>query len=584
MKKGNIHPNKLGKAYSCFYLVLFIFTSPLISQTNQKIIGRITDGFDPVYGVKVEVIDMEIVTQSDVEGNYEIYASPGSELLYTRVGFDSLSIITEDVTSRLNIVLNRTVEELDEVTVTDKRIPRQKRWAMNYYSEPSIINTGRGYLNNRESAFHFYVLDKDEINFAAPDIVSVINGRIPGARVKLSYTGERYLILRSNGSLRNEKGPVYEVDGVLFTQTPTWLILDNIIRIGVIPGLHASLIYGSVASGGLVVINTVNGSHGLREEGSSEFYDQALLRNNLASDQYLTESDIIRNASKFMMELYASSTSQNALEIIGNYEGAFSKDAYFFLEGYKFLFENEGKREADSLLQAHWSLFKSNPVYLKALAFSYEEQLRNKKAHEVYKMIFKLRPEYAQSYIDIANSYFGQNEFDKSYRLLMRYINLITGNLMETDTVDLASLLENEIKSANAKQATFQNEDVSTRLVFQWNDGEAEFDLQFINPQNHYYTWEHSLATNPERIYREKIYGFTTQEYLLDYSLPGVWEVRCSYHGNKKLTPTYLKVYIYHHFGTPKQTRETRVFRLDLIGPTIQLFKFNVPSNSIQAK
>ena len=114
---------------------------------------------------------------------------------------------------------------------------------------------------------------------------------------------------------------------------------------------------------------------------------------------------------------------------------------------------------------------------------------------------------------------------------------------------------------------------VGTRLVFEWNDSEAEFDLQFVNPENQYYTWKHSLAANAETIYSEKDYGYNTTEYLLDYSLPGTWTVNVSYSGNKSLTPTYLKATIYYNYGTNAQSKEVKVFKLSLKNVNQELFK-----------
>lgn len=577
--------------YPAFLFLFLIFPSQIFSQElSNRIYGKVTDGYDPVYGVKVEIEGHDNTSQTDINGHYEIYASPRSELIFTRVGFDSIKVIVEDITSRLNIVMHREVQELDEVTVTDKRIPRQKKWAMNYYSEPSIINTGRGYMNNRESAFHFYVLDKDEINFAAPDIVSVINGRIPGARVRLSYTGERYLTLRTNGSLRNEKGPVYEVDGVLFTQTPTWLILDNILRIGVIPGLHASLLYGSVASGGLVVINTVNGFHGLREEGSSALYDQALLRNNFATNNYLNEDQALRNGPKFLNELILTEQFSELETIIEKYKSTFSSNSLFVIETYRKLYSIGRFVEADDWIKSKIKIYRDDPVFLKSLAYTYDEQKRYTKANDLYKEIFKLRPRYAQSYLDLAQSYYSINEADKGYIQLIRLRNLQEKNYIKKDTSFLQDFILREMIQVNAHNDSFNISNTSetfdndffgaTRLTFEWSDSEAEFEIQFINPSNQYYIWNHSLENSERRIRNEKIIGFSCYDNLIDSSLPGQWSVRINYHGNKKMSHTYFKARIIKNFGMENQLIETKVFPLYLRDNPIEIANFYIHSPS----
>jgi uncharacterized protein YfaP (DUF2135 family) len=109
-------------------------------------------------------------------------------------------------------------------------------------------------------------------------------------------------------------------------------------------------------------------------------------------------------------------------------------------------------------------------------------------------------------------------------------------------------------------------------MVFEWNDGEAEFDLQFVNPENQYHIWKHTNASDPEGIMKEKEIGFNSEEFLIDSSLPGTWEVNVRYYGNKSLTSTYLKVSIYDNYGSRSQRKEVRVFKLSLKDVNQRLF------------
>ena len=114
-----------------------------------------------------------------------------------------------------------------------------------------------------------------------------------------------------------------------------------------------------------------------------------------------------------------------------------------------------------------------------------------------------------------------------------------------------------------------------TRLVFEWNDSEAEFELEFVNPENRFYKTEHSLAANPHRISDEKRVGFSCEEFLIDQSLPGVWQVNATYLGNKKLTPTYMKTTMYHNFGSANQRKEIKIHRLGVKNIKQKLFTIN---------
>ena len=113
------------------------------------------------------------------------------------------------------------------------------------------------------------------------------------------------------------------------------------------------------------------------------------------------------------------------------------------------------------------------------------------------------------------------------------------------------------------------------------DDSEAEFELQFVNPENQYFMLKHSLADNTAMISSEKEYGYSAIEYLLDGSLPGSWKVNVNYLGNKSLTPTYLKATIYYNYGTYAQRKETKVFKLNLKNTPYELFAISVGSKLV---
>jgi len=229
---------------------------------------------------------------------------------------------------------------------------------------------------------------------------------------------------------------------------------------------------------------------------------------------------------------------------------------------------------------------------LKALAYTYEEQGRFEKSNDVYKEVFILRPNYAQSYFNMANSYRDLKESKQSASMYARYEYLLEEGFMEVDTATFGPIMYREfnnllmleknavVKGREAKNLYVAEEDFKgTRLVFEWNDGEAEFDLQFVNPGNQYHTWKHSLADNSEVIGLEKEFGYNVTEYLIDGSLPGTWKVNVNYLGNKSLSPTFLKATVYHNYGTKAQRKEIKTFKLLLKDVNQELFKLNISAN-----
>ncbi len=283
----------------------------------------------------------------------------------------------------------------------------------------------------------------------------------------------------------------------------------------------------------------------------------------------------------------ASTSFETAQQVFKKYKNTYASSPYYFLDAITYFATRwDNDNYADDIINTNRSLFENNAVLLKALAYQYEEQGRFKKSHELYKEIFLLRPNYAQSYMDMAKSYRDLKEPKQAASLYARYDYLLEQGFLQPDTLGFEPIMEREfnnllalnkgnlIKAKKLKELYIAEEDIKgTRLVFEWNDSEAEFDLQFVNPNNQYFIWHHSLADNAETIYREKNHGYNVMEELLDGSLPGTWSVNITNLGNKSLTPTYLKATIYYNYGLSNQSHETKVYKLSLKNVNQELFK-----------
>ena len=191
----------------------------------------------------------------------------------------------------------------------------------------------------------------------------------------------------------------------------------------------------------------------------------------------------------------------------------------------------------------------------------------------------------------MANSYRNLREPKQAASMYARYDYLVEEGFLEQDTIGFGPIVDREfnnllmlekgavVDGRKARKLFIAEEGFQgTRLVFEWNDGEAEFELQFVNPENQYHKWKHSMADNSGEITREKDFGYNVKEYLVDGSLPGTWQVNVNYLGNKSLTPTYLKATIYYDYGSRTQRKETLVFKLDLKNVNQELFSLTTGS------
>lgn len=545
--------------------VVFLF-SILISTAQDRVntISGVVTLYDaPLSNVNIAIKDATTGIQSDAQGKYEIKARPRDVLVFSYVGMKTVEIIVEDVTEVINIDLSPMVQELDEVVVEQRKKKGQEALADDYGIKKSIIRTAYGFVDAENAGYEMNFVDGDDLNGSAVDIVSALIGKIPGLRRGSDNT----VLLRGGGSLENPKPPIFEIDGVIFTQTPTFLDITSIDRVAVIPGLNGTVKYGNIAGGGIIVINT-NGTNVIREQGTNTPYDQAKLRNN-KFDKSMAVSSTKRSKPIYVQALDKTESADDAYIEFEKYKKNYGGSTYFYLESLNHFYDNwKGSPYVLKIEEEIKSKFQDNPNSLKGLAYILEEQNKIGEALNLYKEIFKKRPRYAQSYRDLANMYVVNEEYKKGLNIYARYKSFRQLDsipsledgidaIMETETTNLMALKGTELKLQNAND--IDGDIGGVRVLFEWNNSEAEFDLQFVNPESRFFVWSHTMENEPNRVYDEKIKGYSSKQFLIDEALQGVWRINLKYLGNKGYEPTYLKTTIYYNYGRPSQKKVIKV-------------------------
>ncbi|MDR6193376.1 SusC/RagA family TonB-linked outer membrane protein [Siphonobacter sp. SORGH_AS_0500] len=238
------------------FLLLFGWTA----QAQDRVVtGRVTSSDDgsPIPGVSIVVKGTTKGTTSDANGNYRITISDNAtSLVFSSIG---LSRVEEAINGRttIDVVLQPTSESLNEVVVTAQGIERDTRSlgyatqnvngsALAQRSEPNVLNTLQGKV-------------------AGVNITS--SSGAPGASTNINIRG----ITSFNGNNQ----PLIVVDGIIFSNDvdnsqntlfgsqPSSRLSDispeSIESINVLKGPAASVLYGSRASAGVIVITTKSG-------------------------------------------------------------------------------------------------------------------------------------------------------------------------------------------------------------------------------------------------------------------------------------------------------------------------------------
>jgi tetratricopeptide (TPR) repeat protein len=466
------------------FVFIFIVFQNLVSAQN-KISGIVTDGYSPLKGVSILVEGTTNGTTTDATGKYTITASLKDILVFSYVGTEAVKIILEDVTRVLNVELQPIIEELEGVTVTSRKKKTQIEFARNFYSDPTIINTNAGYLSPDLVGYHLRVVDGKDLNPKAYDILDAISAQLPGTKIQITK-GVKYLLPMSF-----RPGVNFEVDGHIWSSTnpPDHLDIRKVLRVALIYPENAVHIYGVRVGGpGVVVINTSDVNHSSSEDGNRP-YDLAKLRDNLYANDALDQNAMLQNGPSYLKELYGSKNADTAFAVYKKYRPQFGTSYSFVLDTYRFFLEEfKDENLAETILENHKLLFKQDPLAIKALAYTHQSNGEFEKANELYKQLFVLRPNYVQSYLDLGNSYREMGDYKKAAQLFARFDYLsaqgyfaihdtmVVSRIMDREFNNLLSLNGERILSKKQRNVQKSKDDFEgTRLVFEWNDGEAEF-------------------------------------------------------------------------------------------------------------
>ncbi|WP_273567079.1 tetratricopeptide repeat protein [Maribacter halichondriae] len=380
-----------------------------------------------------------------------------------------------ETTFGINVSMETKVTALDNVTVTESKKLRktQEELFIDYNTNPNLIKTGFGILDKATAGYSMHVLDEGDFSEYAVNILQAINGRAPG--VKISPRGDprkivspldqnAVIYIRGGGSLLNPREAIYEVDGILDIEVPRHIAVSNIRRIAVLPGLAATAKYGAIAAGGVIVINTIVGNYS--PKNGKEPVDNLQVRDNVYKNNAISQEQAERNWPTYLKDLYNSKSFEDAKRTFESYATKFSGSPHFFVDAYLYFKENwKNEDYSDEIVADNTKVFENDVTNLTALAYAYEKSGELKRAEVVYKKIFKLRPNHAQSYLDLARNYMASAEYQKAAGLYSRYNYLLNQDYLKASSEGPHSIIVTEFTNLVQRRGrkSFLNRKISLK-------------------------------------------------------------------------------------------------------------------------
>ncbi len=199
-------------------------------------------------GVAVAFATVKIKGQTttviaDEKGNFKINADASAILQFSATGFALKEV--KGGGANLNIVLNRQIDELENVVVTAQGIRKKAK----------------------EIGYSYAKVSNDDITVGrAPQLAQALAGKVSGLAVYTvnnSVDPAVKVVLRGYRSLTGNNEALVVIDGMQTTSTILALINPNDVEsVIILKGGQAAMLYGSAGVNGALVITTKQGEKG----------------------------------------------------------------------------------------------------------------------------------------------------------------------------------------------------------------------------------------------------------------------------------------------------------------------------------
>ncbi len=284
-----------------YYLVFVLMVFGLLSSFAQekKVSGRVVDTNNlPLPGTSVVIKNTTRGASTDFDGNYSINVSAGEVLEFRFVGYVNKEV-TVGASNTINITLQEDATSLEEVVVV----------AYGSQTRESIV----GAVGVVSSA----TIETQQVT--SP--LRALQGAVPGVSLLTAggQPGNNPIIrIRGISSQSLARGPLIVVDGAPFNGNLSTISQDQIASVSVLKDASSSALYGSRASGGVILITTkkghINSAPKITLRSQIGISNPTIGIHNLANpEDYLKLTwQALRNTNQYENGQTATDAAQNA--------------------------------------------------------------------------------------------------------------------------------------------------------------------------------------------------------------------------------------------------------------------------------
>lgn len=274
--KFNLFSSKFRVRQFCLTMLCLFLFQGVIAQ-NKMLVGTVVDELgETLIGVSVLNKTTGEGTITAIDGSFSLSGKQNDLIQFSYIGYASVNYVVKQE-ENIRVVLKEDTQNLEEVVV------------VGYSAQKKSSLTGAIAPVNMD--------DMEKRRVAT--VSQALQGQVAGVQITQS-TGapgdEISMLIRGEGTIGNNS-PLYIIDGVP-SRTMTFLNPSDISSITVLKDASAAAVYGSRASGGVVVITTKEGEVGKGHLELNYYYGiqkVANLLKMLNTQQYMDVQEIAWN-------------------------------------------------------------------------------------------------------------------------------------------------------------------------------------------------------------------------------------------------------------------------------------------------
>ena len=541
----------------CFLLSLGTVPYAEAQQKEGVVSGIVSDGSNPLYGVRVSVVDDFLETATDEAGYFKLNVPEGTPLLFELLG-RAAAILDAEVD--MKVQLEMQAEVLAQVELRNQK-------------KKTYLDRKRKFESELFADMH---ITEDDILPSQTNLVQIIRGKagITTTSNFLDPSSPIYAFRRAGKNVV----PVVLIDDLPFIQNPELPVpypdLSEIKSLSFIPPEIARFKYGPDAVSGAIVIRTKAIENYLEKQAELKRLEKIKKKEETTFNEAVSRFEDHLVFPNYMATLSNAKSFEEAKTIYESQSKERSQYGISYYVNAATYFNDWDLKYAIGILNEIAVVASTNTRALRTAAYQLDALNAFEDSNKIYDQIFQLNPTQPQAYRDWGNSLIEIGKLDEA---LLLYTQMIANETPGIDFRRLKKIAEQELcrltmMHKNSLDVSFlpdylvkecQSSDV--RLVLEWNDPMTEFEIQFVNPEGKHYAWKRDLFENKGRLMQEKKMGFSMDQYTVPVSLEGTWMVNLQNlgHENPSKNPAYLKLTRYLNFGKANEQKDIKVVRID---------------------